>query len=160
MCLVHISTIISTQRINGSFMPFSDFLDIFGRTFRLFYWCDSSVEALRYGGPLPYPHRCSSAMSPLEVTGQEHGTNLAANRGANHLKMPFPDCLVSIWISVFLCHPPLSTFCCILHGYWTWSTVKSALQFDPLFFWILMLVCFNLLACLSFRLFVLLLNTY
>ncbi len=47
------------------------FLDIYRRIFRLLYWCDSTLEALRYGGPLPYPHRCSSAMSPLGVAGKE-----------------------------------------------------------------------------------------
>ncbi len=91
-------------------MPFFDFFDIYGRTFRLFYWRDSILEALRYGGPLPYPHRCSSVCYESSWGAWpriKSGSNLAADRRANHLKTPFSKGgLVSIWILVFLYHRP------------------------------------------------------
>ncbi len=82
-----------------------------GKLFYLFilgvltYWCDSQIgSAIMYGGPLPYPHGCSSAKSPYRMSCRESNhacrAYLTAGRRANHLAKPQPH-------STYVRHTPL-----------------------------------------------------
>jgi hypothetical protein len=89
-------------------------------------------------------------MSPLGVTGKESNPepNLAAERRANHLKTPFSDHLVSIWISVFFLSSTLINF--LMHTAWLLIyTVKPALQYNSLCLFQSLAYHVYLFACLS-----------